>query len=382
MEWPLEEYFPKKQGKKQMKRCMTLLSIAFLIFPVFAEDIVYTVKKRTRPTFNQVFYQNYLNPGDRIKPAFINQIFIEDKIHIGYYIDSQTIGEVEAEALRIEGSDSFPQKILFDKNVAADYVADWIPTYYIESLEKESPDSIPIHEPHIEEASMNVFNDRWKNHFSPTTLWFNDLVIILSSSLIYSANSVFYITQLKDFRNDLYKANTIVDLAPTNNTRISDSRLEQFSDGDICTLYIHYRENRIRIYVDGEELYRWELMKVPDGFRKLFSKFPKTGSFPGGKDYKSYLAPDIFEPWPVLTLTEIKSIISQPVFRTTSNLRLRSLPGTNGKILATIPAGETVSLKETGEKETIDNITAPWVYVRTQDGKEGWCFSGYLQPVP
>jgi hypothetical protein len=66
-------------------------------------------------------------------------------------------------------------------------------------------------------------------------------------------------------------------------------------------------------------------------------------------------------------------------YRSEFNLRLRSRPDTGGTVLVTIPKGTRVKLLEIGKTETVDNISAPWVKVLLEDGREGWCFSGYLK---
>jgi hypothetical protein len=40
-----------------------------------------------------------------------------------------------------------------------------------------------------------------------------------------------------------------------------------------------------------------------------------------------------------------------------------------------------VELLEIGIEDTINNVTAPWVKIRTNLGYEAWCFSGYLKPL-
>lgn len=60
------------------------------------------------------------------------------------------------------------------------------------------------------------------------------------------------------------------------------------------------------------------------------------------------------------------------------NLRLRENPSLDSDKTGLILKGETVTVLEVGEKETIDSMESVWVKVRTTDGKEGWSFGGYL----
>ena len=67
----------------------------------------------------------------------------------------------------------------------------------------------------------------------------------------------------------------------------------------------------------------------------------------------------------------------------TANLRLRSEPDTSkDNRIAGVPQGSKVEMLESGKTETIDNISAPWFKVKTEDGTVGWLFSGYLTSDP
>ncbi len=67
---------------------------------------------------------------------------------------------------------------------------------------------------------------------------------------------------------------------------------------------------------------------------------------------------------------------------TTDNLRLRDEPNTSSLMVTTLSHGSAVQVLETGEIQTIDGITAPWVKVLSESGYTGWCFSGYLEAIP
>ncbi|MDR2864010.1 MAG: SH3 domain-containing protein [Spirochaetaceae bacterium] len=43
--------------------------------------------------------------------------------------------------------------------------------------------------------------------------------------------------------------------------------------------------------------------------------------------------------------------------------------------------GATVVYLKSGEIIEDNHILSPWVYVRSAKGKEGWCFSHYLQKI-
>ena len=66
----------------------------------------------------------------------------------------------------------------------------------------------------------------------------------------------------------------------------------------------------------------------------------------------------------------------------TSALTLRSKPSTVAKPLDNLRKGAVVEILEDTQKiETISYETAPWVRVRTPDGKEGYIFGGFIRYV-
>jgi hypothetical protein len=76
-----------------------------------------------------------------------------------------------------------------------------------------------------------------------------------------------------------------------------------------------------------------------------------------------------------------ENIFEQPFFPThwtVENLRLRDKPDTRAKILQTLQTGTAVQKLDSGRTEKIDDITAPWLFIQTEDGQRGWCFGGYL----
>ena len=60
------------------------------------------------------------------------------------------------------------------------------------------------------------------------------------------------------------------------------------------------------------------------------------------------------------------------------NLNIRAAPNVRGEKVVLAGKGSPLTVLKEGKKETIDGITAPWIKVRLPDGKEGWCFAGYI----
>lgn len=74
---------------------------------------------------------------------------------------------------------------------------------------------------------------------------------------------------------------------------------------------------------------------------------------------------------------------------TTDNLKVRENEGLNGKALFTLKKDSRIFVLEIGKKEKIDEIDSNWVKIVTdksldkdgneiEQGKQGWCFGGYL----
>ena len=80
----------------------------------------------------------------------------------------------------------------------------------------------------------------------------------------------------------------------------------------------------------------------------------------------------------VQNLFDMQLPFDTAIFYATDNLNVREISGLSGKKLYTVKKGSRMNIVEADRKETIDGITAPWVKVRLPDGKEGWCFAGYV----
>jgi tetratricopeptide (TPR) repeat protein len=65
-----------------------------------------------------------------------------------------------------------------------------------------------------------------------------------------------------------------------------------------------------------------------------------------------------------------------------SNLRLREEQGLNSAQIGTLEDGIFVKVLDTGASMVdSDGYRGNWTYVTTSDGRTGWCFGAYLQPI-
>jgi hypothetical protein len=89
---------------------------------------------------------------------------------------------------------------------------------------------------------------------------------------------------------------------------------------------------------------------------------------------------DINEGDPQLSENRITEIFNKQMQISSDNgLRLRETPGLGGKKISVLGYRTKVDvLKKTIEKVTIDGIDGYWVFIKTDDGLEGWVFDGYL----
>jgi len=76
------------------------------------------------------------------------------------------------------------------------------------------------------------------------------------------------------------------------------------------------------------------------------------------------------------------------LYITTDSLRIRKDPQIGGELVGYLRYGEEVI--DMGERTALEKIrvsvdeirTAPWVKLKTKDGKEGWAFGAYMQFYP
>lgn len=146
-------------------------------------------------------------------------------------------------------------------------------------------------------------------------------------------------------------------------------------DGDYMDVYLDNLQTKLASYAQVEPVFMSELEKLIDENTYDLSKivfWPRRAN--GAMDFAAPKGAKIS--YGALDKTSVR------LYTTTSNLRLRDKGSTAGKVILTLAQGSSVEILARGANATIDNITAPWVRVKTADGKIGWCFGGYLDPQP
>jgi hypothetical protein len=82
----------------------------------------------------------------------------------------------------------------------------------------------------------------------------------------------------------------------------------------------------------------------------------------------------------IVNTLNIPEYTASETYKTTTALRLRVDASVKSEAITTLPKDTVVKILNSGNYQIIDGIAARWLYVETEDGKRGWCFSGYLGP--
>jgi hypothetical protein len=67
------------------------------------------------------------------------------------------------------------------------------------------------------------------------------------------------------------------------------------------------------------------------------------------------------------------------IYKTNIELTLKTKPSYDSDKIRSLQQNESVVFLKEGPSETVAHIDAPWFYVKTDNGDEGWCFSGHLR---
>jgi hypothetical protein len=169
---------------------------------------------------------------------------------------------------------------------------------------------------------------------------------------------------------------------------VSEYNWDYLFDSEPLSLIVIFDGDYLDLYVNDLSRKLITLVRADEEFVAQFNQFIKTKTcdltnvrWPrradGSMDY-----PPPETPAQVTSFLPENGYTEAAYYRTVDNLRLRSSPNAQGEILKTLLKGEQVQALESGLSAVIDGIRAPWVRVETEDGVQGWCFAGYLEPAP
>jgi hypothetical protein len=140
---------------------------------------------------------------------------------------------------------------------------------------------------------------------------------------------------------------------------------DKYKPGDAMTLLLYLDGDYLDIYVDGNDILLGTFVKVKREFIIQYQSLIKTNICDLSKVQ-----------WPLRTA---KQLNTGEEYRALENLQLWDEPDMSGGIITTIEQGSRVIILEIGSSAVIDDVTTPWVQVKTSGGKTGWCFGLYLR---
>jgi hypothetical protein len=142
-------------------------------------------------------------------------------------------------------------------------------------------------------------------------------------------------------------------------------------------LELNDRDNRMRIYNGETKRIVFDLIKVSTDFYDKYIRFIETNRVP-----KDLVIPkELLEGWPGdIKISPLYSQDRKISYQAAAGISLFSMPDTGSQVVTNVPKGGGITPLEPGLTLRENGVTAPWVWAQTEDGAEGWCFSGYLLP--
>jgi hypothetical protein len=246
----------------------------------------------------------------------------------------------------------------------------WVPVYYIDALKNKN---------------RNLLIQNWKylfecydgatDHLGPVDRWYNRYSVewgswkFYNSAIDASLGTGFLIKNIEKTRYGYavdcreLRVNQINSLENYFNWSLSDPVTHSTNGSDI-KLLLYLDGDFLDMYVNDLNHYFGTLVRVKERFIRQFMNLVRNNN----ADITGVQFP---------TRAEKKFTVGEK-YHNAENLRIRSNAGINSSVIKSIPKDTIVEVLSIGKTEKIDDITAPWVQVRTQDGTTGWCFGGYL----
>ena len=282
----------------------------------------------------------------------------------------------------------------------------WIPSYYLDILQKKDRELIRKYYPEVVErfGEPHEYSNGWYE-YNPQELIITNCCIDFGFGHIYVDNielipNGFKITIQKSF--SLY-----------NKFKNKPEILIFKFDGDYLNVY--YDDNKLLeqfIRVKEDDFVKIEkFIQIPnlyflpkfygndpnalEQFNKDnavdLEKFTWPRHADGTCDYDGSKSTNTVVSTNKTTTTAVTNIVQNKIMTVNEKLKLRSGEATTTSVLTVMQAGTKVKILELGKAETIDGINSNWVKVEVQkgakdrDGKEikagtvGWCYGGYLK---
>ncbi len=363
------------------------------IYCSYAEDVYFKVIEDT-PTWDG---SGYL--GQDIPKGTIVKGYSGVRLNVGHRIISQTImldnGDIEsvyASALiPLETEMLLPESLVTkSENI---YSKIWILNHYVNALASKDRNKVwnydreywerftarPLDEYPGEWWAEVFLETRFVQTQTGKVALYRTLLLTQTGIEMYNSPDVIKDLLIKNIRKEGngYRVTVIddnddlLDHVYGSNIPWSDPSKREFfdiliiPDGDYLDMYLDNLNTPLVTFASVDEVFMKELSSLIMTKSCNFENITWPRRANGTMDYP-----------PPTDMNNYKT-----THHTTDNLRLRDAPNTTSLMVTTLNKGSAVQVLETGEMQTIDGISAPWLKVLSESGYTGWCFSGYLEEV-
>jgi hypothetical protein len=326
-----------------------------------------------------------LSPGAIIRPSFFGRIWVDflehnkGELNVIDYKDGDETTYVSVDDIAVAHSAVLPGSVVTKINTALGHY--WLPAYTLDIVQSRERDTIFAYEAGRSRVYPVETVDYW---------WYEEMPVPsrvrITNTFIdirYAAAEGGFYSLIQKIDADGNRYHITLSIA-NRKWAFTDQFTYTWNFPEIGTsrhesllLELNAAHNRMRIYNSETKRVIFDLVKVSSDFYEKYIEFIQTNIVP--EDL--VIPPDLLAGWPEDIHIAPPWGGEKTRITVNTNLRLRGSPDTGGEILRTLAKGESVTVLEPGLSETIDGITAPWVWVETKDGIQGWCFSGYLGPV-
>ena len=357
-----------------------LLSFGGLVFP---KETLFL------PTYTTDVYEHYYYTTEKIRKGelveLVNTIDFDDNINqIVVDIKKNDFNfpkYIISDALIPKDTDELIQEEYITK-VKDEYV--WIPSYYLEVIEKKDREIIRNYEKELVKryGEPNEYDDGWYGYILKS--------LIISNSCIDFGHEHLYVENINLIKNG-FTIETLNFSALKNETENKMQKLNFIFDGDFLDVYLEPSNSPMYSYFkikksDYEKLKTFVFLPR-EYFLPNFYLYDKTALQKYNDEHAVNLA--TFEK-PKRAEKNVTNVSKNKTMLVSENLKLRSGEATTTQVLTVMQAGTKVKILELGKAENIDGINSNWVKVEVLSGAKdrdgntisrgtvGWCYGGYL----
>jgi hypothetical protein len=240
----------------------------------------------------------------------------------------------------------------------------WVPAYYCEVLTSKNRETLTKFEPHLLEYNTGDIGE-----YGIPMQWYLHSFTHIRSGMYMFYNSRIYAGDGSNFLiKNIIKTEYgyIVTCFGPKEVQVNAGPSFDWSayPGGEVNLLLYVDGEYIDMYFNDTEHKFGTLVRVREEFIRRYESLMETNTC----DLTNVV-------WPRRADKQIEA--GKP-YRTAEILKLHVSEDRNSETIMEMPENTAVLVLETGAEDTIDGIKANWVKVRLADGREGWCFGGYL----